>query len=65
MAVKDTGVHNSRGTKGRLIMVQPMWDFNIYEELYFNDQHYLRELPGFKKNAHGLKGVSINQKCSS
>lgn len=49
MAVKDTGVHNSRGTKGRLIMVQPMWDFNIYEQLYFNDQHYLGELPGLKK----------------
>lgn len=26
-----------------------MQDFNIYEELYFNDQHYLGEFPGLKK----------------
>lgn len=26
-----------------------MWDLNIYEELYFNDHHYLGEFPGLKK----------------
>lgn len=37
-----------------------MWDFNIYDELFFNDQHYPGEFPGLKINAQGPKGVSIN-----
>lgn len=50
---QDTGVHtfqrNQRLANHCSANVQPMWDFNIYEELFFNDQHYLDELSGLKK----------------